>query len=113
MAFNETEAREFLDDVIKKLQTSAKKYNDNAYQVADIPKEVNEELIDIVGWPLLEVLRIKEIMSGKLATLESIYWDNFLKRQTDEFLSGMVGKLGHEIFMRRKEAEEADRYNYE
>jgi hypothetical protein len=105
MAFNETVAREFLEDVIKKLQISAKKYNDNAYQVADIPKEVNEELVDIVGWPLLEVLRIKEIMSDKLASLESIYWDNFLKRQTPEFLEGMLAKLHQELQERKRNYE--------
>jgi hypothetical protein len=97
MAFNETVARSFLEDVIKKLKASAKKYDDNAYQVADIPKEVNEELVDIVGWPLLEVLRIQEIMEGKLATLESIYWDNFMKRQTDEFLHGLHQKILEEL----------------
>jgi len=105
MAFNEAEAREFLEDVVQKLKTSAKKYNDNAYQVADIPKEVNEELVDIVGWPLLEVLRIKEIMSGKLANLESIYWDTFLKRQTKEFLAGMYKRINLEMLRRELNGE--------
>ena len=102
MAFNETVARSFLEDVIKKLQTSAKKYDDNAYLLADIPKEINEELIDIIGWPLLEVLRIKEIMEGKVAKLEDIYWTNFLPRQTTPFLHGLLDKVSQELCNRKE-----------
>lgn len=97
MAYSKKDAETFLQQVIDKLDVSAKKYNDNAYQVADIPKEIEEELIDIVGWPLLEVLRIREVMAGKLARIEDIYWENFFKRQTTEFLRGLHERVSSEI----------------
>jgi len=97
MAYDREKGDAFLKKVSDKIEASAKKYNDNAYMLADIPKEIEEELIDIVGWPLLEVLRIKEIMAGKIANLEDIYWQTFLPRQSKEFLCGLMNKCADEL----------------
>lgn len=101
MPYSKKDAEDFLIKVIAKLDTSAKKYNDNAYQVADIPKEIEEELVDLVGWPLLEVLRVREVMRGQLAKIEDIYWDSFFKRQTEEFLRGLRDRVEDELEKRR------------
>jgi hypothetical protein len=101
MAYDKKDAEKFLGKVMFKLDASAVKYSDNAYTIADIPKEVDEELIDLVGWPLLEVLRLREVLSGKLVKIEEIYWNTFLKRQTTEFLIGVYKKIFDELVERK------------
>ena len=103
MPYDEKLLNKVFEDVKQKVENSSKKYNDNAYMLADIPKEIYEELIDIIGWPTLEVLRILELFQGKVAKIEDIYWKNFFPRQTDEFLKDLLIMSLVEIQKRNKE----------
>ncbi|MCK9543667.1 MAG: hypothetical protein M0R03_16735 [Novosphingobium sp.] len=103
MAYNKQDAEDFLKQVIKKLDNASVKlkYDDSTYQIADIPKEVEEELLDLIGWPLLEVLRIREVLKNKLAKADEIYWDKFFPRQSTEFLIILYKKIFDELVKRK------------
>jgi hypothetical protein len=64
-------------------------------------KEVDEELLDIIGWPLLEVIRIRQLFSNKLGQLDGIYLDKFLSVQTLEYLLHLKEKIGDELVKRQ------------
>ena len=97
MAYDRKKAEALVAKVLDKLDKSSIEYGSN-YILNDISREVDEELIDIVGWPLMEVLRLQETMQKMIYKANDIYWEKFLKNQTDEFLQilekKVVGELG-------------------
>ena len=63
-------------------------------------KETEEEMLDIIGWPLLEVIRMKQLFLKKLSQLDGKYLDKFLENQTFEYLSYLKDKINKELTTR-------------
>jgi hypothetical protein len=89
-----------MEKVLVRIETSTRQYGTN-YVLANIVKEVDEELLDIIGWPLLEVIRIRQLFSNKLGQLDGIYLDKFLSVQTLEYLLHLKEKIGDELVKRQ------------
>ncbi len=96
MPYDRKKAEELVKKVLDKLDKSNAVYKD-AYVVNDIAREVDEELIDIVGWPLMEALRLREAMLGVIYSADNIYWEKFLKNQKTEFLYIILHRIAKEI----------------
>jgi hypothetical protein len=94
--YDRKKAEELIKKVLDKLDKSSAIYKD-AYVLNDISREVDEELVDIVGWPLMEVLRIQETIQKIIYKADNIYWEKFLKNQTDEFLNVLQSKVVTEL----------------
>lgn len=101
MAFDEIKAREVIEEVLNRLKVSSEKYKD-AYVVNNMAKELNDEFYDIIGWPLMMVLRMQEAMEKKLYDFDNIYWDKFLENQDTDFLSKMLKMVTIELEKRYK-----------
>lgn len=95
------EARTVMEDVLKRVETSSKKYG-AAYVLADISEELNQEILDAVGWPLLEAVRIRLLLSHRLAKLDNKYLEMFLKYHDTDYLKMLRGKIDLEIIRRAK-----------
>lgn len=107
MAFSEKKARELFEEVIKRLNESADKYKD-AYVVNDMAKELNDEFYDIIGWPVMMVMRMQEAMEKRIYDFDNIYWDKFLANQQTDFLGKMQMMIVNELIGRQDQ--EAEQY---
>ncbi|KKM15025.1 hypothetical protein LCGC14_1700180, partial [marine sediment metagenome] len=82
------------------IETSTKQYGTN-YVLADVMKETEDEMLDIIGWPLLEVIRMRQLFLKKLGQLDGKYLDKFLAFQTSEYLSHLKEKIDAELVKRQ------------
>jgi len=89
------------EDILKRVEASAKKYG-AAYILADVQKELDQEVLDIVGWTLLEAIRIRLILSNRLAQLDKEYLKKFLKYHNTEYLEMLKNKIDKELVNRAK-----------
>ena len=90
-----------MEKVLERITQSTKQYGTN-YVLANVMKETDEELLDIIGWPLLEVIRIRQLFSGKLAQLDGKYLDKFLVSQTSDYLTHLKEKIDTELLNRQQ-----------
>jgi hypothetical protein len=90
------EAREIVENTLKRVEKSAKKYG-AAYELADISAEFDQEVLDIVGWSLLEAVRIHLVLSKKLAQLDGKYLEKFLKYHDAGYLKMLEEKIAQEL----------------
>jgi len=79
-----------------KLVKSGNKYG-NTFWLNNVKKELNEELVDIIGWSTLQVLRLQHMAQSRFADLDKIYWEQFLSMQDTEFLETLKCKITEEI----------------
>jgi len=101
--FNTGIARQVIEDVFKRLEMGAEKYKGN-YFWTDYKKEVYWELLDLVGYTLLEVVRIIESIEGKKAKIGDVSWRKFLENQETSYLKEVERKIHLEL-VRRKDFE--------
>ena len=94
------EASNIAAEVMKRLESSVKKYG-TAYTLADIENEFDAELLDIVGWPLLMAVRMRKLMSGRLAELNGEYLQKFLSFNDTEYLTMLRTEIDKELLSRR------------
>lgn len=99
MAFDEKKAREFVEEVLKRLSVSSDKYKD-AYVVNNMTKELSDEFYDIVGWMLMMSYRMKEAADKVIYDFDNIYWDKFLANQDTDFLMKMKEMIQNELYNR-------------
>lgn len=99
MPYDRKDAEELVAIVLNKLDVSSEKYKD-AYVLNDVTREVDEEIVDLVGWPLLQALRMRQAMRGLIVSADNIYWEKFLKNQTPEFLRTLIDKVTEELIRR-------------
>jgi len=90
------EAKDLMEKVLARVTQSTKQYGTN-YILANVMKETEEEMLDIIGWPLLEVIRMKQLFLKKLGQLDGKYLDNFMKAQTSEYLHHLKEKINAEL----------------
>jgi hypothetical protein len=96
MAYDRKKAEELLKKVLDKLDKSNGIYKD-AYILNDCAREVEEEIVDIVGWPLMDALRLMETLQKMIYSVDRIYWEKFVKNQTTEFLETVMYKVIQEL----------------
>ena len=94
------DAKDIMAKVLVRIEQSTRQYGTN-YILADVMKETEEEMLDIVGWPLLEVIRMRQLFLKKLGQLDGKYLDKFLKSQTAEYLSHLKEKIDAELVNRQ------------
>lgn len=93
------EAKDLMAKVLVRIEQSTRQYGTN-YVLANVMKETDEEMLDIIGWPLLEVIRMRQLFSHKLSQLDGKYLDKFLSSQTFEYLSHLKRKIDGELVKR-------------
>ena len=93
------DAKDIMQKVIVRIEQSTRQYGTN-YVLANVMKETEEEMLDIVGWPLLEVIRMRQLFLKKLGQLDGKYLDKFLISQTSEYLSHLKEKIDAELSKR-------------
>lgn len=91
----------FLKTVLKKIDKSAHTYGD-AYLLSDISKEWSEELVDLVGWLLMQVIRMKEVLEEKIHKNDLVFYDEFFRNQSTSFLEFLKTKIDSELQRRYK-----------
>lgn len=94
------EAKDLMVKVLARIEQSTKRYGTN-YILANVMKETDEEMLDIIGWPLLEVIRMRQLFLNKLGQLDGKYLDKFLEFQTSEYLSHLKKKIDAELTKRQ------------
>jgi len=90
------EAKDLMEKVLVRIEKSTRKYGAN-YVLANVMKETEEEWLDIIGWPLLEAVRMRQLFMKKLVELNGRYLDKFLKFQTDDYLLLLKQKIEEEL----------------
>ena len=90
------EAKDLMDKVLVRITQSTQQYGTN-YVLANVMKETEEEMLDIIGWPLLEVIRMKQLFLHKLGQLDGKYLDKFLEAQTHTYLLHLKEKIESEL----------------
>jgi len=93
------DAEELIQDVLLRIKNTSKKYR-TAYALADVKDEFDAEILDIVGWPLLEAVRIRQIMRDRLAKLDGIYLKKFLAYHDEEYLNTLRAAIDNELLTR-------------
>ncbi len=93
------DAKDLMEKVLARITQSTKQYGTD-YVLANVMKETEEEMLDIIGWPLLEVIRMKQLFLKKLSQLDGKYLDKFLENQTFEYLSYLKDKINKELTTR-------------
>lgn len=88
--------KDLLVRVATKLSKSAEKYGDTMW-VNDTKKELDEEIDDIVGWTVLEAVRLKQVANVKFARLDKIYWEKVFNHMTDDQLVFLQHKINKEV----------------
>ena len=90
------DAEKIIKEVLLRVDESAKKYG-TAYTLADISSEFDAELLDIVGWPLLFMVRLRQIMQKRLPELNGQYLRKFLKYHDSEYLLYLRDQINIEL----------------
>ena len=91
--------KELLEEVQKRIEASYKKYGDQ-FLIADIKGEFDEEIYDIIGWPLLLATRLKMLSEGIVNELNEEYLDKFMSRAKTEYLEKLQQKIWAELHKR-------------
>ena len=94
------DARDLMEKVLVRIEQSTKQYGTN-YVLANVMKETEDEILDIIGWPLLEAIRLRQLFLKKLGQLDGKYLDKFLEFQTFEYLSHLKEKINAELIKRQ------------
>lgn len=94
------DAKELMEKVLARIEISTKKYGTN-YVLANVMQETEEEMLDIIGWPLLEAIRMRQLFLKKLGQLDGTYLDTFLEAQTFEYLTHLKEKIDIELGKRQ------------
>lgn len=93
------DAEELMHDVLDRVKISSEKYR-TAYTLADVQNEFDAEILDIVGWPLLEAVRIRQIMRDRLANMDGLYLKKFLEYNDSEYLNTLRAAIDSELSKR-------------
>jgi hypothetical protein len=83
------------------VEKSSQKYND-AYLLNDMSREWEEELVDLVGWVLMQAVRMKEVVGEKIIRNDLIFFKEFFKNQRTEFLKFLEKEVKKELKRRSK-----------
>jgi hypothetical protein len=98
--YNRAIFKDLLRKIVKKVERSSEKYKD-AYLLNDMSREWEEELVDLVGWVLMQAVRMKEVVGEKIIRNDLIFFDEFFKNQRTEFLQFLKKKIEDELKRRR------------
>ena len=91
--------KEVMDDIYARVARSTKQYG-MSYLLADTPHEVEEELLDMPGWMMMEAVRIRQVLRSRLPELRDQYLVKFLKNQKKEYLQYLQAQIVDELSKR-------------
>ena len=90
------DAQEVMRDVLDRLKRSTKQYG-MSYTLANVPDEIDEELLDLPGWLLMETVRLRQALRASLPQLRDQYLAKFLKHQKTAYLHFLQEKISEEL----------------
>jgi hypothetical protein len=64
-------------------------------------REWEEELVDLVGWVLMQAVRMKEVIGEKIIRNDLTFFKEFFKNQRTEFLKFLEKEVKKELERRR------------
>ena len=88
--------REVMEDIYARVARSTKTYG-MSYLLANTPGEIDEELLDIPGWMMMEAVRMRQVLRGKLPELRDQYLAKFLKNQQTAYLQYLIEQIQGEL----------------
>lgn len=88
--------REVMEDIFARVAKSTKQYG-MSYLLANTPGEIEEELLDMPGWMMMEAVRIRQVLRNRLPELRDQYLEKFLKNQKIEYLQYLQGQIDAEL----------------
>lgn len=91
--------REVMEDILARVTRSTKQYG-MSYLLANTPGEVEEELLDMPGWMMMEAVRIRQVLRSRLPELRDQYLAKFLKNQKTEYLQYLQAQIADELAKR-------------
>ena len=97
--YNKTIFKKILRRVVKKLEKGSDKYKD-AYLLCNMSREWSEELIDLVGWNMLQAIKMYEVLYYKIKHNDLIFYNAFFKNQDTKFLMFLKKKIDKELLHR-------------
>lgn len=98
--YNKKIFKDLLRKIVKKVEKSSQKYKD-AYLLNDMSREWEEELVDLVGWVLMQAVRMKEVIGEKIIRNDLTFFKEFFKNQRTEFLKFLEKEVKKELERRR------------
>jgi hypothetical protein len=99
--YNKKIFKDLLRKVVKKVEKSSQKYKD-AYLLNDMSREWEEELVDLVGWVLMQAVRMKEVVGEKIIRNDLVFFKEFFKNQRTEFLKFLKKEIEKELERRNE-----------
>jgi hypothetical protein len=99
--YNKKIFKDLLQKVVKKVERSSQKYKD-AYLLNDMSREWEEELVDLVGWVLMQAVRMKEVVGEKIVRNDLVFFKEFFKNQRTEFLKFLKKEIEKELERRNE-----------
>jgi hypothetical protein len=99
--YNKKIFKDLLRKIVKKVERSSQKYRD-AYLLNDMSREWEEELVDLVGWVLMQAVRMKEVVGERIIRNDLIFFKKFFKNQRTEFLKFLKREVEKELKRRDK-----------
>jgi hypothetical protein len=87
---------EILKQSLERIGVSSKKYGDS-YILADMPKEIQEEIYDVFGWFLMSTSRLLRAFKDKVISIDNIFWEQFLNYQSSKHLTFLKDRVEEEL----------------
>ena len=88
--------KEVMNDIYARVARSTKQYG-MSYLLANTPHEVEEELLDMPGWMMMEAVRIRQVLRSRLPELRDQYLAKFLNNQKTEYLEYLYSQIDAEL----------------
>jgi len=108
--FDEKVLDEIFAKVKERIREGDKKYGDICCISDLFGKDEDEETLDVVGYVVLHVLRMRKALEAVRPRMDDAYLTRFLSEQKTDFLTYLCGKIINELD-RRKQLSEAGENN--
>ena len=100
--YNKDIANKIVTQVLKRLEVGSQKYGAEYFLADCIGDELYQELLDQVGWALINAVRWVEVFQKRFLPTDAIYWKKFMGNQKTEFLNKLKQEVEEELNKREK-----------
>jgi len=101
VVYNKEIANKIVSQVLKRLEVGSQKYGAEYFLADCIGDELYQELLDQVGWALINAVRWVEVFQKRFLPTDAIYWKKFMAIQKTEFLLKLREEVDEELDKRK------------
>jgi hypothetical protein len=99
--YNKEIANKIVSQVLKRLEVGSQKYGAEYFLADCIGDELYQELLDQVGWALINAVRWVEVFQKRFLPTDAIYWKKFMANQKIDFLLKLQDEVKEELSKRK------------